>query len=58
MCSDVYINGTMGTYTEFWFIQDKDMYDVSNSMCYTEYVAEKLMFGLLFNGRSLYMDNF
>lgn len=33
-------------------------YDVSNSMCHTEYVVEKLMIGLLYKGRSLYMDNF
>lgn len=33
-------------------------YDVSNSMCHTEYLVEKLMNSLLYKGRSLYMDNF
>lgn len=32
--------------------------DVSDGMCHTEYVVEKLMFGLLYKGRSLYIDNF
>lgn len=33
-------------------------YDVSNSMYRTKYVVEKLMIGLLYKGRSLYVDNF
>lgn len=33
-------------------------YDVSNNTCHTEYVVEKLMVGLLYKGRSLYMDIF